>query len=264
MSNITEIITINRLNYKKIINNLSLSIKKSSFTTISGTNRSGKTTLLKIISGVIATSKNVLISSKYIEDYNKRELYESISLVTYNFNHYYDYQTVKEGLYKVLVDIKNNDELYKEIIKITDIKDIINNNPNNLNIFEKIKFELAQALASNPEILLIDNILLRINKKEKKDIINIIKKINEDKKITMIMVSNNLTDTVESDYLYILDRGTVALEGKPLDILRKDNEINRLGMDIPFMIDLSVKLSDYDILNEIILDNDRMIGELWK
>lgn len=264
MSDIKNIITINNLTYKKIINNVNLSIKKSSFTTISGTNASGKTTLLKIIAGIIPTDKMVLINEMYSEDYNKRELYEKISLVAYNLNDHYNYQTIKEGLYTSLLGKKNKDKLYKEIIKITNIKDIINNNPNCLQEFEKIKFNIALAITSNPEILLIDNVLLRLTKKETKDIIDIIKKINKEKKITVVMISNNLTDTIESDYLYLLDKGNVVLEGNPIEILKKDNEINRLGMDIPFMIDLSVKLCDYDILDEIILDNDRMIDELWK
>lgn len=264
MKEITDIIKINNLSYKNIINNLSLSVKKNSYTTISGTNNSGKSTLLKIITGIIATNNSVSINGKYVEEYNKTELYEKISIVTFNPNDIYNHQTVKEGLYKYMYDKKNKEQLFKKVIKTTDISELINNNPNNMTHFEKIKFNIACALSSNPEILLIDNILLKLTKKERKNIISIIKNINIDKNITILLFSNNLTDTIESDYLYILDKGKIALEGLPLEILKKDNEINRLGMDIPFMIDLSVKLCDYDILDDIYLEDDRMIEALWK
>ena len=65
-------------------------------------------------------------------------------------------------------------------------------------------------------------------------------------------------------YLYILDKGKIALEGKPLDILKEDNIINKIGLKIPFMIDLSVKLQDYDLISEMTLDMNGMVNKLWK
>ena len=64
--------------------------------------------------------------------------------------------------------------------------------------------------------------------------------------------------------MYILDEGKVALEGIPLEVLEKDNIINKIGLNIPFMIDLSVKLRDYDLIEDIELDKNRMIEKLWK
>ena len=43
-----------------------------------------------------------------------------------------------------------------------------------------------------------------------------------------------------------------------------DNIINKIGLNIPFMIDLSVKLRDYDLITDIETDYDRMIEALWK
>ena len=54
------------------------------------------------------------------------------------------------------------------------------------------------------------------------------------------------------------------LYGEPITVLSKDNIINKAGLDIPFMIDLSVKLKDYNLLNKIELDKERLIDTLWK
>ena len=78
------------------------------------------------------------------------------------------------------------------------------------------------------------------------------------------MTTNNLCDTLNTDYLYILNEGEVYLEGEPLEILEKDNILNKIGLDIPFMIDLSVKLRDYDLIENIELDKNRMVDILWK
>ena len=73
----------------------------------------------------------------------------------------------------------------------------------------------------------------------------------------------NLELSLYTDSLYIINEGKVALEGKPIDILQKDNIINKIGLTLPFMIDLSVKLRDYDLIDEIETDLDRMIDVLW-
>ena len=56
----------------------------------------------------------------------------------------------------------------------------------------------------------------------------------------------------------------IILEGEPLEVLQRDNIINKAGLEVPFMIDLSVKLRDYDLVSSIELDQDRMVDILWK
>jgi len=78
--------------------------------------------------------------------------------------------------------------------------------------------------------------------------------LNEKENISIIFTSNNLTDCLLSDYLYLLDNGKVVIEGIPVSVMKEEKIINRLGLDLPFMIDLSSKLIFYELLNEIILD----------
>ena len=66
------------------------------------------------------------------------------------------------------------------------------------------------------------------------------------------------------NYLYIINESTIILEGEPLSVLVKDNILNRIGLEVPFMIDLSVKLQDYNLLTTTELDMERMVEELWK
>ena len=54
------------------------------------------------------------------------------------------------------------------------------------------------------------------------------------------------------------------IEGNPKEIIEKDNIMNKAGLNLPFMIDLSVKLRDYELINSIEQDKDRMVDLLWK
>ena len=76
--------------------------------------------------------------------------------------------------------------------------------------------------------------------------------------------NERLEISLETNNLYIIDKGNLILSGSPYEVLQKDNIINKIGLNIPFMIDLSVKLRDYDLITDIETDYDRMIEALWK
>ena len=70
-------------------------------------------------------------------------------------------------------------------------------------------------------------------------------------------------ETLYTDFIYIIEQGKIALNGTPFNVLQKDNTINKIGLSLPFMIDLSVKLRDYELVDELETDIDRMIDKLW-
>ena len=82
--------------------------------------------------------------------------------------------------------------------------------------------------------------------------------------LTFIVTCLNLNSTIYVDNLCIINKGKIALKGEPLRVLDKDNVLNKIGLEVPFMIDLSVKLKDYQLVNKIILNQEEMIEELWK
>ena len=115
-----------------------------------------------------------------------------------------------------------------------------------------------------PKILLLDDILLGLKSTEKKEIISLINDYRKHKDISLIMTVSNLEDALYGDYLYIIKDSKIILEGEPSNILQNDNIINKLGLELPFMIDLSVKLRDYDLIKDIETDMDRLVNTLWK
>ena len=114
----------------------------------------------------------------------------------------------------------------------------------------------------NYEVILIDNIDNYCNKETMNKIINIINYIKNNKLI--IMTIKDINYSLESDELIVINKKGIVLKGKPIDVLNKDNILNKNGIELPFMYDLSIKLRDYNLVDEIILDQDRMIDKLWK
>lgn len=262
------ILKAENLNYKNIFTDFNISIKNNQFVTISGTNKCGKTTLIKLLSGEIKTINQIKINDLSLENYLVTELYQYIGIVIPKENRPFIFNTVEQELMFVLESVDMSVDLktkrYKEIVKLFKLNKYLSSNPNELYVNLKVRLYLALATLLKPEILFLDDVCSKMTKTETKEIINLLKYFKEEEKMTIIMSTDNLNDALDSDYLYIISEGKIVLEGEPLQVLEKDNILNRLGLNLPFMVDLSVKLRDYDLIDHIELDMDRMVNTLWK
>ncbi len=268
MKKVDNLIEIKNLTYNNILENIDLSIPKESFIAISGTNTSGKTTLIKIMSTLIDTTDKLIYNGKRIEEISKNELFKEMGIIIPEEVQRFENTTVEDELFAILenlpIDQSSKIKEYQRVLNLLHIENILTDNPNELTKLNYIKLLLGAALLSNIKVLLADNICLDMTKKERKEVLTILEKLNKQEKITIIMATSSLEEVIDTDYLYILNKGKIEIEGKTLDILKQDNKLNRIGLELPLMIDLSVKLSDYNLLNDVILDMDRMVDTLWK
>lgn len=247
----TKIIEINNFSDDKLFENLNINVEKNTITTISGGNSCGKTTLMRILSREIITENNILLNNKSINDYTISEYTNLIQTVIPN-----EIIFAENTLEKELKNIN--------LVKGLRIKSILNKNIKDLTIKEKVLAQLAIALDSKPQVLLLDNVFIYFNDKEREEIFTFLRNYQKKYNLTVVLTTIDLRDSLYTDYLYIIGNKKVILKGVPLKVLEKDNILNKVGLNIPFMADLSVKLKDYDLLDSIILEKDRMVDILWK
>ncbi len=253
------IITLKNFCYENLYKNLTLSILKNKITVISGANDCGKTLLIRILNREIITSNIIIIDNKEINKY-RIEDYSKLVQSVIPLEITYEESTIEEEL---LYYNKNKEEL-DNIIKGLKIKKIIHKKTNNLTAKEIILSQIAITLAKKPKILLIDNLRMYLTEKETKEILEFLKEFQKNQELTIVITTIHLEESLVADYLYIIGNKSIALEGKPIDVLQNDNKINKLGLNLPFMIDLSVKLRDYGLIKEIELNKNRMVENLWK
>lgn len=253
------------LTYKEIFKNFSIAFEDKKFITVVGPNNCGKTTLIRIIDNQKMVNNTILIYGKKQEEYKLTELNNIIKTIIPTEISFVQ-NTVEEELYYQLPSELSKEikqKMIKEVSKKFKINKILTKLVENLSEKEIIRLQLALSLITRPKIILIDDLNLYFEKKELMEIIKLLKKITEDDKITIIMVTSNLEYTLESDYIYVINDSKIMLEGKPKGVLEKDNTLNKIGLELPFMMDLSVKLRDYDLIKMIELDMDGMVNILW-
>ena len=259
---INNYIELNKINYKDILNNFSISFSKNKFYTLTGANSCGKSTLLRLISNEIELIDDINLNDKLLSDYDKIDYKKKVTLLDERNIDFIE-ETISNEIKLIL--LKNNN-YSKEYLKSTLLKynlyDNRNKKINNLSLEEKIYLMFIKKLLSNYEVILIDDIDNYCSETIMNRIINIIN-LNKNNKL-FIMTIKNIKYSLESDKLIVINKKGIVLEGNPKDVLNKDNILNKNGIELPFMYDLSIKLRDYNLIDEIILDTDRMIDELWK
>ena len=259
---INNYIELNKINYKDILNNFSISFAKNKFYTLTGANSCGKSTLLRLISNEIELIDDINLNDKLLSDYDKIDYKKKVTLLDERNIEFIE-ETISNEI-KLLL-LKNNN-YSKEYLKSTLLKynlyDNRNKKINNLSLEEKIYLMFIKKLLSNYEVILIDDIDNYCDETIMNKIINLIN-LNKNNKL-FIMTIKNIDYSLESDKLIVINKKGIVLEGNPKDVLNKDNILNKNGIELPFMYDLSIKLRDYNLVDEIILDQDRMIDKLWK
>ena len=245
-------------------NNLDISIEKNTISTFSGANNCDKTTLIRILGKMLECESEITFENKKISEYSIEE-YNRIVKTVIPKEVIFDEINIEEELYnKCNLEYKDKEEIINFIIKGFKIKKILTKEIKTLSTKEIVITQIALALVNKPKLLLIDSIDLYFNLEEQKNIISFLKSYINKYDLTVVITTTNLEISLDTNYLYIIDKGNLELSGSPLEVLQKDNIINKIGLNIPFMIDLSVKLRDYDLITDIETDYDRMIEALWK
>ena len=94
---------------------------------------------------------------------------------------------------------------------------------------------------------------------EKKVIIELLKKQN----INFVNITSNIEDSLLSDYIVVFDENKKVLEGNTEFVLRNEKVLKKLGYGLPFVVDLSIQLTYYDILGKVYYDMDKLTEDLW-
>lgn len=122
--------------------------------------------------------------------------------------------------------------------------------------FEKLKNTLEMFPSKR---VVFNESLSVLSNKEKKEIFDLLDKQN----IHYINVTSNVEDALLGDYVIVYDEDMKVLEGNRDVVLKNEKILKKLGFGVPFVVDLSIQLMYYDILDRVYFDVDNLLEALW-
>lgn len=203
---------------QKILDKISLNIKKGEFISIVGPSGAGKTTLLNIIGTIEDFDKSekskFLINSQDITKLSDKNLSkfrnDNIGFV-FQFHQLLPELTVEENILlptMIKGDEKDSsDKYFIELISILGIDSILNKYPNSISGGERQRAAVARAMINKPSILLADEPTGNLDSKNEEEIISLFKKVNKDLGVTIVLVTHNHNFSKLADKCFSLRDG---------------------------------------------------------
>lgn len=203
---------------QKILDKISLNIKKGEFISIVGPSGAGKTTLLNIIGTIEDFDKSekskFLINSQDITKLNDKNLSKfrnnNIGFV-FQFHQLLPELTVEENILLPTMikgdDKDSSDKYFIELISILGIDGILNKYPNSISGGERQRAAVARAMINKPSILLADEPTGNLDSKNEEEIISLFKKMNKDLGVTIVLVTHNHNFSKLADKCFTLKDG---------------------------------------------------------
>ncbi|MCX7785060.1 MAG: ABC transporter ATP-binding protein [candidate division WOR-3 bacterium] len=219
-----------RYRENEILSKISLTIKPGEFFGIIGPNGAGKTTLLKLIAGLLKpNSGEIKILGEALHSLALEKRAKLISYVPQENFFYFDFSVLdivlmaRHPYLKPMERPKKTDiEKALEALKITDALELKDRNIMEISSGERQRVVLARALASEPEILLLDEPTSYLDMTHQIEIIKILKRLNADG-LTIVFLSHdiNLTSLV-CDRILLLHQGRVVACDEPPKVIIKE------------------------------------------
>lgn len=205
------------------LNKVNLSVNKGEVISIIGPSGSGKSTLLRTIIDLETITSGVVyieghdIKHENLSKQKKKEIMLKTGMVFQNFN-LFPHMSVGENIQKTLlvvkkVSISDAKLKIKEVLEKVGLSDKINNYPNELSGGQKQRVAIARAMALNPDILLFDEPTSALDPELVKEVLDIIRKL-KDEKITMMIVSHEMKFVRDiSDRIVVMEKGSILEVG---------------------------------------------------
>lgn len=224
----SDIIRIEHLNKSfgdvRAVNDLSFRVKQGELFAFLGVNGAGKSTTISILCGQLRKdSGNVWI--KGIEADKAGNQTKRMFGVVFQDSVLDRPLTVRENL-------KSRAALYgitglafekrlQELVEILDFRDFINRPVGKLSGGQRRRIDIARALIHRPEILILDEPTTGLDPQTRLLIWNIIEKLRTEENMTVFLTTHYMEEAAGADYVVILEKGSIAAEGTPLELKNK-------------------------------------------
>ena len=249
-----------------MFNDFNLEIEEGKFISIIASNQAGKTTLTKLLCAIIPTNDKFILDGISLNKGNVLNYLTKIGLV-FNDTNFFLTKRVRDELAYPLLNLNMKDhKINQRIDEITDFFDISNllgKKIIDLTYSEKKKLLIIISLIHNPKFLVLDDAFLGMNEKDKIFMLTKLKELNN-KGLTILNITSQLDTIYESDMVYVLNNYQLEKEGSPIEILEQDSYLNKLGLTIPFIVETSLKLKFYNLIDKIYFDIKSLEEDLWK
>ena len=274
----TEILSFNNVTFsytpdqpeaRKAVQNVSFSINKGEWIAIVGHNGSGKSTMAKLMSGLLFPEQGeVRIKKDVLTEENLWEIRSQIGMVFQNPDNQFVGATVQDD---VAFSLENNGVPYDEMVKrvkesLHQVKmdGFMNHEPHHLSGGQKQRVAIAGALAMHPQILILDEATSMLDPQGRDEVLKIVQALREQIGLTVLSITHDLEEALLADRVIFMNDGKKYAEGTPSEIFALGDQLIEFGLDLPFAMKMTRLLQAQGIqLVGQHMTEEELVNDLW-
>lgn len=235
-----------------VLKNVSFTINRGEWVAIIGHNGSGKSTIAKLTNGLLfPTEGEIYINGIQVTDESIWEVRKDIGLVFQNPDNQFVGTTVRDDIAFGMENrgIERNEMLKRiertlEIVGMTEYEET---EPHRLSGGQKQRVAIASVLAIEPKVLILDEATSMLDPKGRKEILETVADIQGKSDLSLITITHDLNEIVEAKKVIVMNKGEIWTETTPKELFRKGDELYKIGLDVPFVTNLTKHLREIGV-----------------
>lgn len=269
-----NIIEVNDLTYayneeKKAVDGVSFQVEKGSYTTILGHNGSGKSTIAKLLIGLMAPEAGTIkVGGITLTEATLNDVRMQIGVVFQNPDNQFIGATVRDdiafGLENICTPPEEMDAIIEEYAAKVNMTAFLDHEPTKLSGGQKQRVAIAGILAMHPSIIILDEATSMLDPLGRAEINALVHELNVKNNMTILSITHDIEEAALSDSIILLNKGRVLDQGKPEDVLSDIKRIEELKLDVPFAYKVSHRLRQRGIDIEETINREKLVRMLWQ
>ena len=208
---------------REILNDFNMEIRRGEFLTIIGSSGSGKTTVLKLINGLISPTFGIIyVDGKDISKEDQTLLRRNIGYVIQGIG-LFPHMTVRKNIVPGLLNHRDKEKTRRAVERLIDVlgleQEMLDRYPSELSGGQRQRVGIARALAANPDILLMDEPFGAVDEITRKMLHNEILRIHEQLGVTIVFITHDIKEALKlGTRVMVMNKGHVEQFDTPDNI----------------------------------------------
>lgn len=221
------------------LDHVDLNVEQGQFIAILGHNGSGKSTLAKHINALLeATDGTIWVDGMDVSvEENVIPVRKSAGMVFQNPDNQIVANVVEEdvafGPENIGVPTEEIWERVEKSLQAVGMTKYRNHSPNKLSGGQKQRVAIAGVMAMEPKCIVFDEPTAMLDPNGRKDVLKAAHQLNKEKGVTVLLITHYMEEVVDADYVYIMEKGQIVMDGTPREIFSRVDELKEHRLDVP-------------------------------
>ena len=221
------------------LDHIDLDVQPGQFIAILGHNGSGKSTLAKHINALLAPTEGSLwVDGKDVtQEENILPVRKTAGMVFQNPDNQIIASVVEEdvgfGPENIGVPTDEIWQRVEESLKSVGMLQYRHHSPNKLSGGQKQRVAIAGVMAMEPKCIVLDEPTAMLDPNGRKEVLHAAHELNRKKGVTILLITHYMEEVVDADYVYVMDKGHVVMQGTPREIFSHVGTLKEHRLDVP-------------------------------